>query len=476
MLKLTKTGIGLLTRQYRAVLKKCFLINLGIFAATTVLTTEAYGAGYAGVKAGEDNTADGWYSIAFGYENASHGGYSSAVGYQNTTNGWVSSAYGIKNVAKGIWSAAFGNQSRAYGTSSFALGNYATAGVESDYISGNDAGTRTIDRYATAVGNFVQATGLYALAIGNQKDGMTQTMASGQSAIAIGTGAQATENNSVAIGTNSVSAGENTISVGSSSIQRQIKYVAAGTNDIDAVNYGQIKNFITASALNGYATTASLALASVNYANSAGSASFAQRIGGSTIGYGYDDGGSASWGTLTSGNGYYHRSDWTTSDGGGFSLADKGGQTSMQIDGLFYQNEGQYRVLDTSDIIYSVTSGSGKIVTSGAVASALSGKQATIDDLATIRSNATEGAAKVSANNATITITANGVTKTFDTNQGTAATLDFGSTDLSNYYTKLETYSKNEINNIQSLNNYYRNNKKSEILGNIFNYFLEYSL
>ena len=39
-----------------------------------------------------------------------------------------------------------------------------------------------------------------------------------------------------------------------------------------------------------------------------------------------------------------------------------------------------------------------------------------------------------------------------------------GSVDLSNYYTKSETYSKDQINNIQSLNNYYRKNKKSEIL------------
>ena len=31
MLKLTKTGIGLLTNQYRSVLKKCLLLNLGLF-------------------------------------------------------------------------------------------------------------------------------------------------------------------------------------------------------------------------------------------------------------------------------------------------------------------------------------------------------------------------------------------------------------------------------------------------------------
>ena len=39
MLKLTKTGIGLLTKQYRSVLRKCVLLNLGLFVATTILVT-----------------------------------------------------------------------------------------------------------------------------------------------------------------------------------------------------------------------------------------------------------------------------------------------------------------------------------------------------------------------------------------------------------------------------------------------------
>ena len=37
MLKLTKTGIGLLTKQYRSVLKKCLLLNLGLLTATAFL-------------------------------------------------------------------------------------------------------------------------------------------------------------------------------------------------------------------------------------------------------------------------------------------------------------------------------------------------------------------------------------------------------------------------------------------------------
>ena len=39
MLKLTKTGIGLLTRQYKSVLHKCFLMNIGIFSLSTAVAT-----------------------------------------------------------------------------------------------------------------------------------------------------------------------------------------------------------------------------------------------------------------------------------------------------------------------------------------------------------------------------------------------------------------------------------------------------
>ena len=41
MLKLTKTGIGLLTKQYRSVLRKCLLLNLVTFLLTSVNTSFA---------------------------------------------------------------------------------------------------------------------------------------------------------------------------------------------------------------------------------------------------------------------------------------------------------------------------------------------------------------------------------------------------------------------------------------------------
>lgn len=68
------------------------------------------------------------------------------------------------------------------------------------------------------------------------------------------------------------------------------------------------------------------------------------------------DGYAMSWGTLTSANGYNIGVHASSSDGGDWGMAYKNGQISMQLDGYYYQNEGAYRVLDTSDIGVNVAS------------------------------------------------------------------------------------------------------------------------
>lgn len=55
------------------------------------------------------------------------------------------------------------------------------------------------------------------------------------------------------------------------------------------------------------------------------------------------------WGTLTTANGYTLLTDWISPASGGIAFADKGTQVSCQIDGFFYQNEGQYLVLDSNN-------------------------------------------------------------------------------------------------------------------------------
>lgn len=59
---------------------------------------------------------------------------------------------------------------------------------------------------------------------------------------------------------------------------------------------------------------------------------------------------SMSWGTLTEQNGYTIVNAWDSPADGGITLSDKDKRLSIQIDGYFYQQEGQHRVLDTSDL------------------------------------------------------------------------------------------------------------------------------
>jgi hypothetical protein len=83
----------------------------------------------------------------------------------------------------------------------------------------------------------------------------------------------------------------------------------------------------------------------INITGTATSASSSASLSGGSI---------ATWGTLTAANGYTNVCTWDTGNTtGAFSLAGKGGQMSLQLDGFFYQNEGKYLVLDTNN--YSST-------------------------------------------------------------------------------------------------------------------------
>ena len=62
------------------------------------------------------------------------------------------------------------------------------------------------------------------------------------------------------------------------------------------------------------------------------------------------------WGTLTTGNGYTLLGSSNGPGGGSVAFAEKGGQTSIQIDGRYYDQEGKYRLVDTADLSSSLSS------------------------------------------------------------------------------------------------------------------------
>ena len=75
----------------------------------------------------------------------------------------------------------------------------------------------------------------------------------------------------------------------------------------------------------------------------------------------YLEGGNIpSWGTLTAANGFTNVSSYDYGSRGAYGLCGKNTALYMQLDGYFYQNEGKYRVIDTSDFTW--TNLPGKIV------------------------------------------------------------------------------------------------------------------
>ncbi|KWE59535.1 ESPR-type extended signal peptide-containing protein [Burkholderia sp. MSMB2157WGS] len=116
---------------------------------------------------------------------------------------------------------------------SIAIGGAATANGTYSVVVGHRAAAT--GNNATALGVDAEASGESSLALGK---GAT---AAAHFSSAIGVGATASGNQSVALGIRSVADRDATVSVGSATLQRQIVNMAAGTEDTDAVNVGQLK-------------------------------------------------------------------------------------------------------------------------------------------------------------------------------------------------------------------------------------------
>ncbi|WP_244135569.1 beta strand repeat-containing protein [Burkholderia seminalis] len=180
-------------------------------------------------------------------------------------------------------SAAIGSNASAAGNYSSALGTSATStGSASMALGGNST-----------------ATGSYSVAIGSATGVGRAAVATGTGAVAIGTTASAGADSAVALGIGSVADRANTVSVGAGvpnidgrTFTRQIVNVAAGTEDNDAVNLGQMKTALSTKVDDTYfkidtsnstaaaqASTASLAIGT----NTSASGTYATAFGNSAL-------------------------------------------------------------------------------------------------------------------------------------------------------------------------------------------------
>ena len=284
-MRYTRTALGLLTRQYRSVLKKCWLINVGLFAlgaAGVMMPSEAEAGvlcyandgtvkystdttcptgttkwlmsldginsttsatiGSKSIALGNSALATGNQSIALGYITQATGGQSLALGYTAKATQTESMALGYSTEANGMYSTALGSVATASGNSSTALGRYA-------YVAGTES---------TALGSYAHVYGYNSSALGNYAR-VGAYGADVSSSVALGYKSVTTEEKTISVGhlstDKSSSAGTGTATFGSDLFRRIIN-VADGTGDHDAATVGQVKNKADkATSLSGYGIT-----------------------------------------------------------------------------------------------------------------------------------------------------------------------------------------------------------------------------
>ena len=147
---------------------------------------------------------------------------------------------------------AYGTSSYAIGTRSYAVGTKAlTMGVDSVTIGSNSAtlgnGSNSIGERNYTKGDKDQVFGVENITVGNNNilHGNNNEIY-GENNIVLGNGVKINKkNNAIVIG-NSSKAIENAVSIGNDTTTRQIKYVKAGTDDTDAVNVKQLKDYVEA--------------------------------------------------------------------------------------------------------------------------------------------------------------------------------------------------------------------------------------
>ncbi|ONW19732.1 hypothetical protein A8E94_07090, partial [Burkholderia cenocepacia] len=247
-------------------------LNAAIAAAGTanpyvVTNTGTYAAATA-ARAGSSATAIGANANAGGTSAVALGGNTVASATNAVALGTLANATGAETVAVGVGARATGNNSTAMGRAAAAASTNATSVGYSAYAGADGAtalGTTAsaVGANAIAVGRGASTSGTYGSAIGYSANATTNAVAigvlakansassvalgerasaTGATATALGRGALASGTNSVALGANSVGDRNNAVSVGSTSLQRQIVNVAAGTQNTDAVNVGQLKD------------------------------------------------------------------------------------------------------------------------------------------------------------------------------------------------------------------------------------------
>ncbi|WP_445707369.1 YadA-like family protein [Burkholderia orbicola] len=325
-------------------------ISTGTYAAAT-----AARAGSSATAIGANASATGTSAVALGGNTVASAQNATAIGTLSRATGAESAAVGTSANAAGANASAFGQAASAQAVNTTAMGSRSAATADGATALGYSASA--VGANAIAVGRQASTSGTYGTAIGYQAKGATNAVGvgvladasgnasvalgnrasgTGTSAVAIGSGATAGNANAVALGAGSVTNRDNSVSVGSAAQQRQITNLAAGTQNTDAVNLGQMNTALSTKVDNTYFKVNSTAAGSVvTSANSiaigpGASATPAGSVGSNSIAIGN---GAAAGGTdsIMIGTNASHSGSGATVVGGNASAMGGGAGTALGL-------------------------------------------------------------------------------------------------------------------------------------------------
>ena len=273
------------------------------------LVNSATATGAGAVAIGESATAGATNSLAAGSNTTATSGGSLALGNNSKATGVDAVAVGSGAYAKEHGSVALGNNVRVETNKAVGVGydiSVQRAGATNiGYISTVEANQATSigarndigadAQYGSALGYFVKVTGKNAVAIGSSNDNRGnsdsgRTLASGVSAVAIGTSTHAEGLHSLGMGTFAAATAENSISFGTSSSASGVQSIAIGSamRGADAPNASGEKSIAIGTNTSANSATAlamgSTATASGVAATAIGSEVLAKQHGSTAIG------------------------------------------------------------------------------------------------------------------------------------------------------------------------------------------------
>ncbi|MDT6998046.1 ESPR-type extended signal peptide-containing protein [Burkholderia cenocepacia] len=222
------------------------------------------------------------------------------------------------------------------------VGTMATATELNDLLkfgTGATGAASATGTASTALGSYTRATGNWSVAIGGatgaDANGGRGAYAGGNNAVAIGSVSEARANGSVALGDSSLADRANTVSVGAvnnrdgRSFTRQIVNVAAGTEDNDAVNVGQMNTALSTKVDDTYFKVNSTGdAATATGTNAIAIGNSASATGSSSVAVGANAGATGGNNATALGSSASAASPWTTAVGS-LAIADGASATAI---------------------------------------------------------------------------------------------------------------------------------------------------